>query len=88
VLALSENAGAHEELGEVAVTLYPFDVQQQADAIYAALMMDGDERRDRLAAAVEIVRENDVAKWLRDQLSDIRELRRPGRESARLDAVR
>jgi trehalose 6-phosphate synthase len=88
VLALSENAGAHEELGEVAVTLYPFDVQQQADAIYAALMMDGDERRDRLAAAAEIVRENDVAKWLRDQLSDIRELRRPGRESARLDAVR
>jgi trehalose 6-phosphate synthase len=75
VLALSENAGAHEELGEFAVTLYPFDVQQQADAICAALTMDADERRARLAAAAATVRQNDVAKWLRDQLSDIRELR-------------
>ena len=78
VLALSENAGAHEELGEFAVTLHPFDIQQQADAIFAALTMDADERRDRLAAAAEVVRENDVAKWLRDQLRDVRELRQSG----------
>ncbi len=32
VLALSENAGAFEELGQYAVPLYPFDVQQMADA--------------------------------------------------------
>ena len=77
VLALSENAGAHEELGEFAVTLHPFDVQQQADAMYAALTMDRDERRERLAAAAKVVRENDVAKWLGDQLRDIHELREP-----------
>ncbi|MGI8777052.1 MAG: trehalose-6-phosphate synthase [Acidimicrobiales bacterium] len=47
VLALSENAGAHEELGEFAVTLYPFDTQQQADAMFAALTMDPQQRRDR-----------------------------------------
>ena len=34
VLALSENTGAFEELGEFAVPLYPFDVQQMADALY------------------------------------------------------
>ena len=39
VLALSENTGAHEELGAFAVTLHPFDLQQQADALYAALTM-------------------------------------------------
>ena len=76
VLALSETAGAHEELGEFALTLYPFDVQQQADAIYAALTMDRQERRDRLASAARVVRENDVAKWLRDQLRDVAELQR------------
>ncbi|MDQ3570011.1 MAG: trehalose-6-phosphate synthase [Actinomycetota bacterium] len=75
VLALSENAGAHEELGEFAVTLHPFDIQQQADAILAALTMDGNQRRDRLAASAALIRENDVATWLHDQLRDVRELR-------------
>jgi trehalose 6-phosphate synthase len=36
VLALSENTGAHQELGAFAVTLHPFDIQQQADALYQA----------------------------------------------------
>jgi len=75
VLALSENAGAFEELGEFAVTLHPFDLQQQADAMFAALTMDPDDRRRRLAGAAAQVRENDVAKWLRDQLRDVAELR-------------
>jgi len=75
VLALSENAGAHEELGEHSVTLHPFDIQQQADAIFTALTMGAEERRRRLAAAAAQVRENDVAKWLRDQLADINQLR-------------
>ena len=75
VLALSENAGAHEELGDFAITLHPFDIQQQADAMFGALQMDARERRDRLAACAAVVREHDVAKWLRDQLRDVRELR-------------
>ena len=32
VLVLSENAGSHEELGEWALTVNPFDVEGQADA--------------------------------------------------------
>src|SRR5205807_7363706 len=59
VLALSENAGAHEELGEFAVTLYPFDVQQQADAMFDALTMDADQRRDRLAGPAAQLRSHD-----------------------------
>ena len=72
VLALSENTGAFEQLGEFALTLHPFDIQQQADALYAALTMDADERRKRLEACADVVRENDVAKWLREQLRDVR----------------
>ena len=41
VLILSENAGSHEELGEWALTVNPFDIFGQAEAIHAALTMDG-----------------------------------------------
>jgi trehalose 6-phosphate synthase len=71
VLALSENTGAHEELGAFAVTLHPFDLQQQADALYGALTMPVEERRDRRNACVKVVRQNDVTKWLQTQLADI-----------------
>jgi trehalose 6-phosphate synthase len=71
VLALSENTGAHEELGAFAVTLYPFDIQQQADALYEALTMPSTLRRERREAAAAIVAENDVTKWLDVQLGDL-----------------
>jgi trehalose 6-phosphate synthase len=74
VLALSENTGAHEELGAFAVTLHPFDVQQQADALYEALMMAPSKRRELREAAADIVRANDVAKWLAFQLADLSEI--------------
>ena len=45
VVVLSENAGAHAELGEWALTVNPFDVEGQAEAIENALAMDADERR-------------------------------------------
>ena len=48
VLVLSENAGAHEELGEWALTVNPFDLEGQARAIHEALTMPAGERRRRL----------------------------------------
>ncbi|MDP9006598.1 MAG: trehalose-6-phosphate synthase [Actinomycetota bacterium] len=71
VLALSENTGAHEELGELAVTLYPFDLQQQADALHEAITMPVDERRRRREAAASHVRSHDVSAWFEAQLADI-----------------
>jgi trehalose 6-phosphate synthase len=70
VLVLSENAGAHEELGEWALTVNPFDVAGQADALHEALMMDEDERRRRAAAIQTHVREHDVAAWIDELLAD------------------
>ena len=49
VSILSENTGAHEELGEFALSVNPFDVQELADAIYAALTMSPEERARRAA---------------------------------------
>ena len=79
VLALSENTGAHQELGAFAVTLHPFDIQQQADALHEALTMDRGLRRARREAAAAVVEENDIAKWLHAQLTDLGVTRDGGR---------
>jgi trehalose 6-phosphate synthase len=71
VLILSENAGAHEELGDWALTINPFDVEAQAEAIHEALVMPQQERRERIEAIREHVREHDVAGWLETQLDDL-----------------
>ena len=74
VLLLSENTGAHEELGPYALTVQPFDLQQQADAMYEALTMPAPQRRSLLQAAAETVRRNDVQRWLSRQLEDLAKL--------------
>jgi trehalose 6-phosphate synthase len=75
VLILSENAGAHEELGEWTLTVNPFDVAGQAEAIYEALTMRAEERRRRLGEIVGHVREHDIAGWITGQLADLDEAR-------------
>ena len=47
VSILSENTGAHEELGEFALSVNPFDIQELADSIHAALTMAPAERARR-----------------------------------------
>jgi trehalose 6-phosphate synthase len=71
VLILSENTGAHEQLGEWALTVNPFDVYGQAQAIGAALTMAADERRRRIAGIRECVRRADLAAWIAAQLADL-----------------
>ena len=71
VLMLSETAGAFDELEAVALTLHPFDIEQQANTLYQALTMPRRERRARSQAGAEIVRANNVQKWLQRQLADI-----------------
>src|SRR3954453_11629176 len=79
VLILSENAGAHAELGEWALSVNPFDVAGQADAIHHALEMPAEERRERLTAIRSWVREHDLAAWIELQLQalDAEELQSP-----------
>jgi trehalose 6-phosphate synthase len=69
VVVLSENTGAHAELGDWALTVNPFDVDGQAEAIHEALSMDVGERRRRLDSIRAHVREHDVNEWLDVQLA-------------------
>jgi trehalose 6-phosphate synthase len=71
VLILSENAGSHEELGEWALTVNPFDVYGQAQAIAEALTMAPDERRRRAEGIRAHVRRHDLAAWIAAQLADL-----------------
>jgi trehalose 6-phosphate synthase len=73
VSILSENTGAHEELGEHALSVNPFDIQALADSIHAALAMEPAERARRLRGLKEIVTARDPGDWIDDQLHDIRE---------------
>ena len=85
VLVLSENAGVHEELGEWALSVNPFDVAGQAAAIHEALEMPEAERRRRIGAIRAHVREHDLEAWIAAQLADLdRVRRRPRRALARL----
>ena len=72
VSILSENTGAHEELGEYALSVNPFDIQELANSIYAALTMDAAERRRRAEGLVDIVTSRDPGDWIDEQLADIR----------------
>jgi trehalose 6-phosphate synthase len=84
VLVLSENAGAHEELGEWALTVNPFDVEGQAEALHEALTMPTAERERRLAAIQAYVRANDLGRWLDAQLRILDDLGRRRRPLSRL----
>jgi trehalose 6-phosphate synthase len=72
VSILSENTGAHEELGENALSVNPFDIQELADSIHAALTMDREERARRMRGLKDIVTARDPGDWIDDQLADIR----------------
>jgi trehalose 6-phosphate synthase len=71
VSILSENTGAHDELGEFALSVNPFDIQELADSIHAALTMERGERQRRLAGLQAIVTARDPGDWVDEQLADI-----------------
>jgi trehalose 6-phosphate synthase len=83
VSILSENTGAHEELGEYALSVNPFDIQELADSIYAALTMAPAERRRRAEGLVQIVTSRDPGDWIDEQLADIRAKARAQRAGTR-----
>ena len=71
VLLLSENAGAHEELGQHALTVNPFDIDEQADTLYEALTMPEDERARRAEELEQTIRSYTIEEWVEAQLRDI-----------------
>lgn len=74
VVVLSDQAGSYNELGPHVVTVNPFDVAQQSEALLEALRMPAPERRERAEALRRQVVEHDVRDWMQAQLDDIASL--------------
>jgi len=72
VSILSENTGAHEELGGGALTVNPFDIGELAEAIHTALTMELAERQQRLSELRAAITVRNPGDWIDDQLADIR----------------
>ena len=64
----------------------PFDVQEQADAIYRALTMSAEERSWRAEGLKKIVTARNPGDWVDDQLRDI-EAKRAGMRPQERDAA-
>jgi trehalose 6-phosphate synthase len=74
VIVLSENAGAHEELRGNVLSINPFDVEATAAALHTWLTMALEDRRAMNERAREVVRTNDIARWISNQVQDVRDL--------------
>jgi trehalose 6-phosphate synthase/phosphatase len=64
VLILSQFAGAAAQLGRGALVINPYDIQQMADALYAAFHMSPGERRYRMRRLRRNVRSQNVFWWV------------------------
>lgn len=68
VLCLSREAGAFDELGEAALEVHPYDIEQTAHALHTALAMGREERRRRAERLRELAALHTPATWLAAQL--------------------
>jgi trehalose 6-phosphate synthase len=75
VLMLSENTGSHHELLDYVISVNPFDIQEQADAIHRALTLDPEVKREWSQGLKEIIFSRNPGDWVDDQLRDIAALR-------------
>ena len=79
VLMLSENTGSHQELWDYVISVNPFDIQEQADAIHRALTMPAEQKRAWSEGLKEIIFSRNPGDWIDDQLQDIEALRHAAR---------
>ena len=75
VLILSRTAGAADVMGDGALLINPYDVEEQAEALHQALTMEADERADRAAVLRHRAREGDPASWFDAQREALRSVR-------------
>ncbi len=70
VLILSRFTGAARELRD-AVLVNPYDIDEMAEALRAALEMSPPERRTRMARMRQVVREHNIYRWAGHLLSEL-----------------
>src|ERR1700728_1440404 len=81
VLILSIFTGAARELRD-ALQVNPYDVEQTAEAIRAALEMDPDEKQSRIQHMRRAIREHNIYQWAGTLIAELCELRLDSPEKA------
>ena len=71
VLVLSQSSGVHRQLAGGALSVSPTDVEGTMEALYQAITMSPQDRKDRAAHLFESVCRQDINQWLTEQLEDI-----------------
>ncbi len=71
VLVLSKKAGAYEELASGSLGIEPCDISGTADAIYLALSLPPDRRRELALRLRGAIRCNDLRAWFSTLMDDI-----------------
>jgi trehalose 6-phosphate synthase len=69
VLCLSPDAGAWDELGEAALATHPYDIEQSATTLGAALSMTSPERAAHAGRVRALAGARSPRDWLADQLA-------------------
>jgi len=83
VLVLSQFTGAARELTE-ALVVNPYDLDESAGALAAALAMSGEEQKARMRAMRAFVAEFNIYRWAGRMLRDAARLRRRDRLTGKL----
>jgi len=86
-LILSTFAGAAHELPD-ALLVNPYNVQQVAEAIQAALEMPEEEQSRRMQQMRKSIQEHNVYRWAADLLSDLTEIRIDSQQRAEATRVK
>ena len=71
MLVLSEGVGACEQLGQIALTVAPTDLEGTAQALYQALTMPSDERKRHAAGLKRSIEQEDITDWLLHMIEDM-----------------
>jgi trehalose 6-phosphate synthase len=74
VLILSRFTGAARELPD-ALLVNPYDIEEMADALRAALEMHGEERKIRMQRMRKVVREHNIYRWAGNLIGELCEVR-------------
>lgn len=68
-LILSREAGIHDELKGPAISVNPYDIQQQAEALAAALDRTAEQRAEAASELRKLALRRTPADWLSDQIN-------------------
>ncbi|MFQ5933734.1 MAG: trehalose-6-phosphate synthase, partial [Dehalococcoidia bacterium] len=74
VLILSEGAGAYQQLAGGALSVAPSDLEGTMQALYTALCMPEEERKERAQHLITSIEREDARHWLQQQIKDVCEL--------------